>query len=132
MWLAGDNKKHTGEVMNKSLQIGATLLLVAASQMSAAVAPGSKPAAPFANPWLADSAYNVTHSNSDFTALAERIETLAKDIAAAQPHNLLVVAILKGSFDKFAESTRGKRGTSRCSLTSSCFRAASTTSSRKA
>ena len=56
--------------MNKSLQIGATLLLVAASQMSAAVAPGSKPAAPFANPWLADSAYNVTHSNSDFTALA--------------------------------------------------------------
>ena len=32
------------------------------------------------------------------SALAERIESLATDIAAAKPHNLLVVAILKGSF----------------------------------
>src|SRR5260370_5382704 len=34
----------------------------------------------------------------DETAIAKRTETLAKEIAAAKPKDLLVVAILKGSF----------------------------------
>ena len=40
-------------------------------------------------------------------ALAERIEALAQDIAAAKPQNLLVVAILKGSFMFAADLIRG-------------------------
>ena len=34
----------------------------------------------------------------DEAAIAQRIEEMARDIAAAKPHNLLVVAVLKGSF----------------------------------
>ena len=52
--------------MSKKTSLTVSLLL--ASVVSAMAA--DKPAAPYANPYMADSAYTVTHSRSDFTALA--------------------------------------------------------------
>ncbi len=48
----------------------------------------------------------IIHVLFDEREIAQRIATLAREIAAADPHNLLVVAVLKGSFVFAADLVR--------------------------
>jgi hypothetical protein len=54
--------------MRNHQRIGIALLL--AATLSASAIAADKPAAPYVNQYLADSSYSVTHTASDFTALA--------------------------------------------------------------
>ncbi len=55
--------------LNKQTMVQVSALLIA-TLLSAGVHASAKPAAPFANPYLADSSYNITHAAANYTRIA--------------------------------------------------------------